>query len=254
VAVILVVAIAMAEVVVMVAATAVDMAEAEMAGAGRVALVAGATGLVGRAVLAALLADKRYRIVHTVGRRAPDVRHAKLVHHTVDFGSAKQLAALPAADEVFIALGTTIKVAGSQAAFRAVDFDAIVALARATQAQGATKFGVVSAMGADAKSPIFYNRVKGEMEDALAGMGLVHLVIARPSMLAGDRASLHQATRAGEQMGLVFSKLLKPLIPNNYRAVAASDVAAALVHALQTAAPGTLRLLSGALQGAAQRA
>lgn len=240
--------VAMAEVVVMVAATAVDTAAA-----GRVALVAGATGLVGREVLAALLADKHYRTVHTVGRRTLDLQSPKLVQHTVDFGAAGQLAALPPVDDVFVALGTTIKVAGSQAAFRAIDFDAVVALARATHARGATKFGVVSAMGADAKSPIFYNRVKGEMEDALAGMGFPHLVIVRPSMLAGDRASLRQATRSGEQMALVFTKILKPLIPSNYRSVAANDVAAALVHAVQTAGPGTTRLLSGALQGASNK-
>jgi uncharacterized protein YbjT (DUF2867 family) len=236
----------------MAAATEVDTVVAETAAAGRVALVAGATGLVGREVLAALLADKHYRAVHSVGRRAPDLQHAKLVQHTVDFGSAGQLAAIPSVDDVFIALGTTIKVAGSQAAFRAVDFDAVVAIARAARARGATKLGVVSAMGADAKSPIFYNHVKGEMEEALSGMDFAHLVVARPSILAGDRASLNQATRSGEQMALVFTKLLKPLIPGNYRTVAANDVASALVHAVKTAKPGVTRLLSGALQGAAQ--
>ena len=124
---------------------------------GRVALVAGATGLVGREILAALLADKTYSAVHSVGRRSLPMQHPKLVQHIVDF---KAMPALPKVDDCFIALGTTIKVAGSQAAFRAVDFEAVQAVARAALAVGATKTGVVSAMGADPESSIFYNRVK----------------------------------------------------------------------------------------------
>jgi len=105
----------------------------------------------------------------------------------------------PAVDDVFIALGTTIKVAGSREAFRAVDFDAVVAVARAARAAGATRLGVVSAMGADSRSPVFYNRVKGEMEDAVQGLGFETVVIARPSLLAGDRTALKQAPRPGEK-------------------------------------------------------
>ena len=123
--------------------------------AGRVALVAGATGLVGQAVLVGLLADKSYVQVICVGRRALPLQHPKLVQHTVDFKAAAPFAALPHVDDVFIALGTTIKVAGSQAAFKAIDFEAVVAVAQAARAQGATKLGVVSAMGADPKSAIF---------------------------------------------------------------------------------------------------
>ncbi|MGH8821974.1 MAG: NAD(P)H-binding protein, partial [Rhodoferax sp.] len=129
--------------------------------AARVALVAGATGLVGREVLAALLADKTYSAIHCVGRRAPPISHPKLTCHTVDFGA---LPVLPHTDDVYIALGTTIKIAGSQAAFRAVDYEAVVAVAQAARSSGATRLGVVSAMGASARSAVFYNRVKGEME------------------------------------------------------------------------------------------
>lgn len=215
---------------------------------GRVALVAGATGLVGREVLAVLLADKSYSQVIGVGRRALPLKHPKLVQHTVDFKAATPFAALSHVDDVFIALGTTIKVAGSQAAFRAVDFDAVVAVARAAQAQGATKLGVVSAMGATPKSAIFYNRVKGEMEEALAPLGFKRLVIARPSMLAGDREALDQPTRLGEHLGLLATRWLNPLIPNNYRSIQASDVAKAMVKAVKSAKPGVQVLLSGAMQ------
>ncbi len=134
---------------------------------------------MGQAVLAALLADDRYAAVHAVGRRALTLQHPKLHSHVVDFAA---LAELPQVNDVFICLGTTIKVAGSQAAFRAVDYEAIVALARAARALGATKLGVVSAMGASADSSVFYNRVKGEMEAAVSAMGFETVVIARTKL------------------------------------------------------------------------
>ena len=211
-------------------------------------MVAGATGLVGREILAALLADKTYTTVHSAGRRKIDLQHPKLVQHVVDFAKLK---GLPPADDVFIALGTTIKVAGSQAAFRAVDFEAVVALARTAYAQGATQLGVVSAMGASPKSPIFYNRVKGEMEAAVSALGYASVSIAQPSMLAGDRAALDQPLRSGEGLALSVSRWLKPLIPANYRSVQAADVAAGLLRAVRAGQPGVTRVLSGALQGAA---
>jgi uncharacterized protein YbjT (DUF2867 family) len=204
---------------------------------------------VGREVLAALLADKTYSTVHSIGRRTLPLQHPKLKQHTVDFGN---LPALPKADDVYIALGTTIKVAGSQEAFRAVDFDAVVAVARATHAQGATHLGVVSAMGADPASSIFYNKVKGEMEAALETIGFQSLAIARPSMLAGNREALDQPVRSGERIALQVTKALGILIPANYKSVAVQDVAAALVRAVKAAKPGTERMLSGALQGAAK--
>lgn len=213
--------------------------------AGRVALVAGATGLVGQAVLAALLTDKHYATVHSVGRRPPAVQHPKLNHHTVDFGL---LPALPAVDDVYIALGTTISVAGSQQAFRSIDFDAVVAVALSAKASGATKLGVVSAMGANAKSGVFYNRVKGEMEEALAKVGFQVLVIARPSMLAGNRDALHQPSRLGEKLGLAAMSALGSLIPANYKAIDAGKVSQALIHGVKSAPPGIHVLLSGAMQ------
>ena len=226
------------------------VATVDLAAAARVALVAGATGLVGQAVLAALLADKTYKAVHCVGRRKLSLQHPKLAQHVGDFKSPSLFATLPRIDDCYVALGTTIKVAGSQAAFRAVDFDAVMTVAHAAYAHGATKLGVVSAMGADAGSSIFYNRVKGEVENALATMEFQTLVIARPSMLAGDRESLNQPTRAGEKIGLVVTRLFNPLIPVNYRSIAAQDVAAALVHTVQTAGKGVYRILSGEMQGA----
>ena len=187
--------------------------------AARVVMVAGATGLVGREVLAALSAAENIRAIHVVGRRAPDSSDARMRFHPVDFGQPMQLQQLPSVDEVYIALGTTIKVAGSQAAFRAVDHDAVVALARQARQQGAKRLAVVSAMGADASSRIFYNRVKGETEDALRALGFDTLVIARPSMIDGDRASLNQPGRPGEGLGLALMRRINSSqLPRHRRA------------------------------------
>ena len=214
----------------------------------RTALLAGATGLVGRALLPMLLASKYYQRVHVLVRRTPpDIKaSAKLRIHQVDF--ARLPAEFPRVDDVFIALGTTIKVAGSQAAFRQVDFDFVVNTARAARAAGATRLAVVSALGADAKSRIFYNRVKGEMQDAIAQLGYESVVIAQPSMLLGDRAALGQPARSGE---LWAARLLGPLggiVPKGVRPIPARAVASALLAAILDAKPGVRVLKSGAMQ------
>jgi uncharacterized protein YbjT (DUF2867 family) len=213
--------------------------------AARVALVAGATGLEGREVLAALLADKAYSKVHCVGRRAPPVTHRKLTCHTVDL---KALPALPPVDDVYIALGTTIKVAGSQAAFRAVDYEAVVAVAQAARASGATKLGVVSAMGANPRSAVFYNRVKGEMQEAVCKLGFDSVVIVQPSFIAGDRGSLQQPGRSAEGWALSAMRWLDPLVPANYKTIRAEQVARALIGAVKAGQPGVQRILSGRMQ------
>ncbi len=210
--------------------------------------MAGATGLVGQAVLAGLLVDEAYSTIHCVGRRAPRQQHPKLIGHVCDLMAPALPDTVVNVDDVFIALGTTIKVAGSQSAFRAVDFDAVLAVAEAARALGATKLGVVSAMGARSGSMIFYNRVKGEMEEALANLGFDTLIIARPSLLAGDRAALSQAERAAEGLGLHAVRLLRPLLPRDYRAIEATDVASALLDAVRNAGPGKRILLSGEMQ------
>lgn len=210
----------------------------------RSVLVAGATGLVGRELLRALLADDSVADVVAVGRRAPAEAHAKLHFIHADF---PQVPALPHVDECYIALGTTIKVAGSQQAFRAVDFDAVVNVARAAKGAGATKLGVVSAMGANAKSNVFYSRVKGEMENALTALGFDTLVIARPSMLAGDRAQLGQPVRGGEELALKVTRVVGWLIPRNYRSIDAASVANALLKAVPSS-QGKRVMLSGELR------
>jgi uncharacterized protein YbjT (DUF2867 family) len=214
----------------------------------RTALLAGATGLVGRALLPMLLADKHYQRVHILVRRAaPDIKaDAKLKMHRVDF--ARLPTAFPRVDDVYIALGTTIKAAGSVAAFRQVDLEFVLNTARAARAAGATRLAVVSAMGADPASRVFYNRVKGEMQAAITQLGYPSVVVAQPSLLLGDRAALDQPSRTGEVWA---ARLLGPLgrvVPKGIRPIAARTVAAALLAATLEAKPGVCMLKSGDLQ------
>ena len=209
----------------------------------RSVIIAGATGLVGREILAQLLVDDTVGEVHSLGRRAPALEHPKLQAQVVDFTT---LPSLPQADEVYLALGTTIKVAGSQAAFRAVDYDANLAVAKAALAAGAKKAGLVSAMGADARSKVFYSRVKGELEEALKQLRFDGLAIARPSLLIGDRASLGQPHRPGETISFAIGRALGFLIPANYKPVEAKAVAQALLVNVPQAR-GSKVLLSGSM-------
>jgi uncharacterized protein YbjT (DUF2867 family) len=214
----------------------------------RSVLLAGASGLVGRELLALLLQDKRNAAVHLLLRRAlPGLpRDRRLVVHAgVDFAALPEL---PALDDACIALGTTIKLAGSQAAFRAVDFDAVVNTARAAKAAGARRIAVVSALGADAKSAVFYNRVKGEMQQAVAALGFETVLFAQPSLLLGDRAALGQPARSGEAWA---ARLLGPvlgLVPASVRPIEAATVARAMVRALDELPPGLHFLPSARLQ------
>lgn len=210
----------------------------------RTVILAGATGLVGQHILQGLLADPGVSAVHSLGRRAPATQHPKLTAHIVDFAA---LPPLPPADELYLALGTTIKVAGSQAAFRALDYDANLNVAKAALAAGVKKVGLVSAMGADSRSRIFYNRVKGELEDALTKMPFEGIVIARPSLLVGDRDVLGQPRRSGEVIGEAMARVLGFLIPANYKPIPASAVAQALLAAVPSAKARTV-LPSGAMR------
>lgn len=223
--------------------------------AGRVAVVAGATGLVGRRVVAALAADGDVAAVHCVGRRAlepaspADGAACKVHSHVLDFAALPDLAAeIGHVDDVYLCLGTTIKTAGSQEAFRAVDYDAVLACARAARQAGATRAGLVSSIGADAGSGTFYLRTKGEAEAAVAELGFDCFVIVRPSFLDGDRAALGQPARTGERVGIAVAKALSWIVPKNYRAISVDAVAAGLVKRVKLGVPGKTIVLSGELQ------
>ncbi len=201
------------------------------------ALLAGATGLVGRELAAQLGSSTEYDTVHVLARRpVPELASLpKLVTHVVSFDA---LPALPAVEDVYIALGTTIKVAGSQEAFRRVDYDYVVDVARAARTTGARRLGVVSALGAAAKSRVFYNRVKGEMQLAVSDLGYDSVVFAQPSLLLGDREALGQPARGGEVWARRLFDPISGLVPAKVRPVRASAVAAALIRGVLTAQAG----------------
>ncbi len=196
--------------------------------ADRTALLAGATGLVGSHVLTRLLASPRYRKVVVLVRRPLGAMAPKLEQQVVDFGRIEAHSLAVAVDDVFCCLGTTIKVAGSKAAFRRVDHDYPVALARMAAANGAQRFAMISSLGADPGSSVFYSRVKGETEADVAALALPHHWFLRPSLLAGQRAE----TRVGERIGLAVAGLIGPLMIGSlrrYRAIHADTVAAAML-------------------------
>lgn len=196
--------------------------------AGRTALLAGASGLVGSHVLTRLLASSRYRRVLVVGRRPLGTMAPKLEQHVLDLDRVETDFPDVELDDVFCCLGTTIRAAGSQAAFRRVDHDYPVALARLALARGARRFAIISSLGADPNATMFYSRVKGETEADIAALGLPRCWMLRPSLLAGNRTEM----RTGERFGLAVAALLSPLMVGplrRYRAIHADTVAAAML-------------------------
>lgn len=188
----------------------------------RSALLVGATGLIGGFLLERLLASPRYTRVGVWVRRPLTRADVKLAERVIDFGKLE--AETVDAEDVYCCLGTTIKVAGSQETFRRVDFEYPVALARTAARDGAKRLLVVSALGADPRSSVFYNRVKGDMEAAVKAAGVPATHIFRPSLLSGPRAE----ARLGERVGLVVGAVLGPLL-GGYRPIHADIVAAAML-------------------------
>jgi uncharacterized protein YbjT (DUF2867 family) len=170
-------------------------------------IVVGGTGLIGSHLVADLLKDDRVENVASVVRSIQPLRKSKLSGLKIDFDVLDRTA-LPKADVALCALGTTIKKAGSQEAFYKVDHDYIVGFARACKNNGVEKFIVVSALGANAQSRIFYNRVKGETENDLKKLGFKSLAILQPSLLLGKR----QESRPVERLGILLSPILNKVM------------------------------------------
>lgn len=189
--------------------------------------IAGASGLVGGELLKKLLADDAFGRVIAVGRRALPLQHLKLTQATVDFADQASFAALPAPEAAFSCLGTTIKKAGSKEAFRAVDHDAVLTVARAAKERGARAFLHVTSTGADSRSSMFYSAVKGQVEEALIPLGFESLVALRPSIIDGERSD----SRPLEAIGLSIGRALGPLLGKKYRPTPAKAIAAAMVAA-----------------------
>ncbi|MGI4738731.1 MAG: NAD-dependent epimerase/dehydratase family protein [Janthinobacterium lividum] len=198
----------------------------------KTALLAGATGLVGSALLPMLLASERYAKVIVVGRRPVSLSHPKLTQVITNLGQLEAERLRLIADDVYCCLGTTSKQAGSREAFYQVDFLYVVQLAALTAANFAAQFLVVSSLGADVASRFYYSRVKGEMEEAVRQTPFRAIHIFRPSLLLGERPT----PRLGERLGAAVLALARPLLRGGwaqYRPVAATTVAQAMLRAAQ---------------------
>jgi uncharacterized protein YbjT (DUF2867 family) len=193
-------------------------------------LLLGATGLVGREALALLLEAEDVLRVVVLSRRATGVHHPKLDEHVFELEQMEAHPGVFAVDQIICALGSTIKQAGSQERFRTVDHDYPIAAARLGKANGARHYLLVSALGANEHSRVFYNRVKGETERDLIALGYRSTTIVRPSLLLGDRKEVRPGERIGSHLGW--------LVPSRYKPIQARDVAKALVRLAAEDAPG----------------
>jgi uncharacterized protein YbjT (DUF2867 family) len=213
----------------------------------RNALIAGATGLVGNAILQQLLADNQYEKVIIITRKLIDVNHPKLIQQQIDFDSIESLKLGFPVDDVFCALGTTIKTAGSQDAFYKVDYTYVVNLGKWCAANGVKRFLIVSAMGASSKSGIFYNRVKGEMETAVSQLNIPQIEVFRPSLLMGDRKEKRRGEKIAQVvMGGLGFLFVGPLL--KYKGIHDDVVAKAMIKSAKEEVRGFTVYESGEMQ------
>ncbi len=198
-------------------------------------LISGASGLVGKIALWHALDDARVDQVVCLGRRPLPIQHPKLEQRVVDF--AAPLSALGNFDAACCALGTTMRIAGSQAAFRAVDHGAVLAFARAAKAAGVRRFALVSSVGANVASGTFYLAVKGEAERDLADMNFPDLTILRPGLIIGARAERRPLENLAQKLAPLFDPVLLGQW-RRYRSITAQDVALALLNGALQDNPG----------------
>lgn len=203
-------------------------------------LLLGATGLVGRELLRLLLDDPSIARVTVLARRVTGVAHPKLDDRVIDL-DAMTAAHFAAIDQIFCALGTTMRTAGSEAAFRHVDHDLPLLAAKCGRESGAHHYLLVSALGAKRNSRFFYNRVKGDVEADILATGYPSVTIARPSLLLGARAEFRLGERLAARLGWLMPLRTKP--------IPARAVALALVNAAREDRPGVRVVESGEMQG-----
>jgi uncharacterized protein YbjT (DUF2867 family) len=205
----------------------------------RKALIVGATGLIGGYCLQALCDNPNYSEVTAIVRKPILKTHRKLKVITSTFNNLQNDLSNIQAHDVYCCLGTTIKKAGSQEAFKKIDFSLVVMVAEFMRKQGAEQFLVISSVGANKGSKVFYNRTKGEMEEALKEIDFPFLRIIRPSLLLGTRDEF----RFGEKIGAILTPVLKPFLVGSlkkYAPIEAESVAHFMVKvALEESASGT---------------
>ena len=210
---------------------------------GRVALVAGSTGLIGSQLLDLLLGDNAYSKVIALSRKPLAISNPKLENVVLKSDELKTHHELMAHD-VFCCLGTTIRQAKSKEAFRKIDFEYPLELAQQLKSKGAEQFLLVSALGADKNSRIFYNQVKGQVEEAIGAVKFSSYHVFRPSLLIGPR----KEARAGEDAAKVVYKIFGFLIPSRYKGIESIKVARAMISIAKENRLGRFIYESDALQ------
>ncbi len=203
----------------------------------RRALLVGATGLVGETCLDMLLEDPAYERVVVFVRRPLGRGHAKLEQHVTDFDHLDDFSGMFEGDDLFCCLGTTIKKAGSREAFRRVDYEYVLKVARLASRAGVRQLLVISAYGADENSRFFYNRTKGLMEKAISEFDFAGIGIFRPSLLLGKRREFRAGEESGKALARLFSfALVGPLA--RHKPIEARAVAAAMIGAARSGISG----------------
>lgn len=208
----------------------------------KTALVLGATGLIGDLLTHRLVDSPFYSNVKVLVRKSLNWQHPRLQEIQFDFDHPNGL--VTQSDDIFCCLGTTIKKAGSKEAFRKVDYQYPVDIARLGLVNGAQQFAIVTATGADATSSIFYNRVKGEVERDLTNLNYPTLLIFRPSLLLGNRSE----NRLGERIAAGVMRVFNPIIPDKYKGIDAAKVANAMLTTMQQGLTGKHVFESDTLQ------
>jgi uncharacterized protein YbjT (DUF2867 family) len=190
------------------------------------ALILGYTGAVGSALLEELVKSDKVNSIVCLGRRPAAYDHHKIQFVQADLSKlVNHLDAFSGISRVYCCLGTTMKQAGSKEAFKKVDYNMVVDAANIAKQAGVTHFSLISAVGADAKSNIFYNRVKGETESALEAVGFDRISIYRPGLLLGERKEV----RVGERIGAAILPLIQWIFPARFRAIQVRTVAKAML-------------------------
>lgn len=210
------------------------------------ASVAGATGLTGQFLLKKLERDQSCSRIFVLVRKPAKTSSRKTEWLTTDFKDQNWKKAFPA-EIFFCCLGTTMKKAGSKEAFRAIDFELVLQLARLAKQKGCRKFVGISSLGANKNSSNFYLKTKGEMEAAVAELGFESCIFVRPSILLGPRTE----QRTGEKIGILLSKILNPLMAGplkKYKGIASETVAKAMIELALEEKPGIRIIESDELQ------
>lgn len=200
---------------------------------GKTAIILGASGLTGNLLLEKLLEDSRYDSVKVFGRRSLNINHLKISEHIGNLLELESFQKDFNADEVYCCIGTTAKQTPDKSDYHKIDLGIPVAAAKLCKANNIPTFLIISSLGANPKSTIFYSRTKGEMEQTVLQEHIPHTYILRPSFIGGKRKS----PRFGEGVGIVFAKLIKPIMVGGlkkYRLIEADTIAKAMIYLANT--------------------